>query len=125
MKTFLTIDYKIQIFGFIFIPVAFALYSIMMKELFVFKAFVWISLLQLASMIIRLMVNHKKDLFFCFYLLFSISFWMFVLYEKSRFKFSYSFESIWLQLSVYSGFIYYFFLFFYPFYLRELSKIKT
>ncbi len=125
MKTFLTIDYKIQIFGFIFIPVAFALYSFIMKEMLVFKAFVWISLLQLVSMIIRLMINHKKDLFFCFYLLFFISFWMFVLYEKSRFKFSYSFESIWLQLSVFSGFIYYFFLFFYPFYLRELSKIKT
>ena len=125
MKTVLKIDYKIQIFGFIILLLGFTVQGFVTKEFLIFiRAFLYISLLQLASMIVRLMMNRKNGLFFHFYLLFSFSFWMYVLYEDSKFKFSYSLESIWLQLSIYSGFIYYYFLIFYLFYMHKFVKNK-
>jgi hypothetical protein len=61
MKTILKIDYKIQIFGFIILFLAFTLQSFITKEFLIFfRAFLHISLLQLASMIIRLMANSKN-----------------------------------------------------------------
>jgi len=123
MKTFLRIDYKIQIFGFIILLFAFSVYSIITKEFFVFiRVFVWISILQLVSMLIKLMLNYKKEVFFYVYLLFSVLFWIYVLYEKSKFKFSYSIEAIWILLSFYSGFIYYFLSIFYLLYSYKTSK---
>lgn len=123
MKTILKIDYKIQIFGFIILLLAFTLQSFVTKEFLIFiRAFLYISLLQLASMIVRLMVNRKNGLFFYFYLLFSFSFWMYIMYEKSKFKFSYLLEGIWLQLSIFTGFIYYYYLIFYLFYLHKFVK---
>ncbi|KUJ53474.1 hypothetical protein AR685_03560 [Chryseobacterium sp. JAH] len=125
MKTVLKIDYKIQIFGFIILLLGFTVQGFVTKEFLIFiRAFLYISLLQLASMIVRLMMNRKNGLFFHFYLLFSFSFWMYIMYEKSKFKFSYSLESIWLQLSIYSGFIYYYFLIFYLFYMHKFVKNK-
>lgn len=123
MKTILKIDYKIQIFGFIILLLACTLQGFVTKEFLIFiRAFLYISLLQLASMIVRLMVNRKNGLFYYFYLLFSFSFWMYILYEKSKFKFSYLLEGIWLQLSIYTGFIYYYFLICYLFYLHTSVK---
>ena len=123
MKTILKIDYKIQIFGFIILLLGFTVQGFVTEEFLIFiRAFLYISLLQLASMIVRLMVNRKNGLFFHFYLLFSFSFWMYILYEKSKFKFSYLLEGIWFQLSIYTGFIYYYFLIFYLFYLHKFVK---
>lgn len=123
MKTILKIDYKIQIFGFIILLLGFTVQGFVTEEFLIFiRAFLYISLLQLASMIVRLMANRKNGLFFYFYLLFSFSFWMYILYEKSKFKFSYLLEGIWLQLSIFTGFIYYYFLICYLFYLHKFVK---
>lgn len=122
MKTFTNIDFRIQICSFVFF-----LSSLINGDFIdLFKAFIWISIVQLMSMLIRLVLKCEKGIFFYFYFLFSTLFWMYVLYEKSRFKFSYSLESIWILLSVYSGCVYYFFSLFYLFYSYEtFRKLKT
>lgn len=127
MKTFTDIDFRIQICSFIFLLFVFFLSSLISGDFIdLFKAFIWISIVQLMSMLIRLVLKCEKGIFFYFYFLFSTLFWMYVLYEKSRFKFSYSLESIWILLSVYSGYVYYFFSIFYLFYSYEtFRKLKT
>lgn len=126
MKTFLILDFKIQIWGFVLLITFFSIFSLIRGELINFIiAFLWISILQLISMLIRLVLNCKKGVLFYGYLLFSLLFWMYVLYEKSKFKFSYSLESIWILLSVYSGFVYYFFSIFYLVYCYETYKSQN
>ena len=89
MKTFLLLDFKIQMWGFVLLITLFSIFSLIREELINFIiAFLWISILQLISMLIRLVLNCKKGVLFYGYLLFSLLFWMYVLYEKSKFKFS-------------------------------------
>ena len=126
MKTFLLLDFKIQMWGFVLLITLFSIFSLIREELINFIiAFLWISILQLISMLIRLVLNCKKGVLFYGYLLFSLLFWMYVLYEKSKFKFSYSLESIWILLSIYSGFVYYFFSIFYLVYCYETYKSQN
>lgn len=126
MKTFLLLDFKIQMWGFVLLITLFSIFSLIREELINFIiAFLWISILQLISMLIRFVLNCKKGVLFYGYLLFSLLFWMYVLYEKSKFKFSYSLESIWILLSVYSGFVYYFFSIFYLVYCYETYKSQN
>ena len=102
MKTFLLLDFKIQMWGFVLLITLFSIFSLIREELINFIiAFLWISILQLISMLKRFVLNCKnckKGVLFYGYLLFSLLFWMYVLYEKSKFKFSYSLESIWILL---------------------------
>ena len=89
MKTFLLLDFKIQMWGFVLLITLFSIFSLIREELINFIiAFLWISILQLISMLKRLVLNCKKGVLFYGYLLFSLLFWMSVLYEKSKFKFS-------------------------------------
>lgn len=126
MKTFLLLDFKIQMWGFVLLITLFSIFSLIREELINFIiAFLWISILHLISMLIRFVLNCKKGVLFYGYLLFSLLFWMYVLYEKSKFKFSYSLESIWILLSVYSGFVYYFFSIFYLVYCYETYKSQN
>ena len=88
MKTFLLLDFKIQMWGFVLLITLFSIFSLIREELINFIiAFLWISILQLISMLIRLVLNCKKGVLFYGYLLFSLLFWMYVLYEKSKFNF--------------------------------------
>lgn len=126
MKTFLLLDFKIQMWGFVLLITLFSIFSLIREELINFIiAFLWISILHLISMLIRFVLNCKKGVLFYGYLLFSLLFWMYVLYEKSKFKFSYSLESIWILLSIYSGFVYYFFSIFYLVYCYETYKSQN
>jgi len=127
MKNFIIIDFKIQSLCFVLLLIGFFLFSLISRDpIDLLTAFVWISLLQLTSMIIRLFFKCKKGYLFYAYLFFSIFFWIYVLYEKSGFKVSYSLQFIWILCSIYSGFIYYFFLIFYLFYSYEtFRKLKT
>lgn len=126
MKTFLLLDFKIQMWGFVLLITLFSIFSLIREELINFIiAFLWISILQLISMLIRFVLNCKKGALFYGYLLFSLLFWMYFLYEKSKFKFSYSLESIWILLSIYSGFVYYFFSIFYLVYCYETYKSQN
>lgn len=117
MKNFLKIDFFLQLYCSILMLIIMFFISIFKYDLIYFmKSFVYISIIQLVSYIIRLFIKYKKTFFYYLYGVFVTPFWLYFFYEKSKFKFSYSAEMVWLTLSFYSGFIYYYLLIYYIIY---------